>query len=83
MLVTVITLWANTACTGPLSIPTIPEIPGLSTFKGSTMHTAAWDTQAQLTGKKVAVVGTGASAIQVVPKLQAVAKELFVFQVRK
>ena len=45
------------------------------------MHTAAWDSSIQLEGKKVAVVGTGASSIQVVPKLQQMAKELVVFQV--
>lgn len=45
------------------------------------MHTAAWDSSMQLQGKRVAVVGTGASAIQVIPKLQQVAKELVVFQV--
>jgi glutamyl-tRNA reductase len=46
------------------------------------MHTAAWDSSMQLAGKKVAVVGTGASAIQVIPHLQQVAAQLVVFQVR-
>jgi cation diffusion facilitator CzcD-associated flavoprotein CzcO len=45
------------------------------------MHTAAWDSTMQLSGKKVAVVGTGASAIQVIPHLQQEAAELVVFQV--
>jgi cation diffusion facilitator CzcD-associated flavoprotein CzcO len=70
------------ACaTGPLSIPTIPDVPGLSRFEGPTLHTAAWDSSVQLAGKKVAVVGTGASAIQVIPHLQKAARELVVFQV--
>jgi len=60
----------------------VPQIPGLSGFKGSILHTAAWDSSIDLAGKKVAVVGTGASAIQVVPQLQKVARELTVFQVR-
>jgi hypothetical protein len=68
---------------GPLSIPTIPDIPGLKAFKGTVMHTAAWDSSIDLAGKKVAVVGTGASAIQVIPRLQQVAAELVVFQVRR
>lgn len=66
---------------GALSIPTVPSIPGLSGFKGATMHTATWDTGVDLAGKKVAVVGTGASAIQAIPHLQKTARELVVFQV--
>lgn len=62
-------------------MPTIPDIPGVKGFKGSVMHTAAWDSSVDLKGKKVAVVGTGASAIQVIPRLQQVASELVVFQV--
>jgi hypothetical protein len=67
---------------GPLSVPTIPDIPGLQAYKGRVMHTAAWDSSIDLSGKKVAVVGTGASAIQVIPHLQQVAAGLVVFQVR-
>lgn len=73
---------AAAPATGPLSIPTIPAVPGLSAFQGPTLHTAAWDSSIQLAGKKVAVVGTGASAIQVIPHLQQAARELVVFQVR-
>lgn len=47
------------------------------------MHTAAWDSSVDLAGKKVAVVGTGASAIQAISRLQQVAAELVVFQVRR
>lgn len=67
---------------GPLSIPSTPDIPGLQGFKGTVMHTAAWDSSIDLAGKRIAVVGTGASAIQVIPHLQEVTAELVVFQVR-
>ncbi|QUR65843.1 flavin-containing monooxygenase [Mycobacterium spongiae] len=57
-----------------------PDIAGLTEFDGSLMHTAQWDHSVDLTGKKVAVIGTGASAVQVVPELAKVAQELTVFQ---
>lgn len=66
---------------GPLSTPAVPAIPGLEGFKGTTMHTATWDNKVELAGKKVTVVGTGASAVQAIPKLQQTARELVVFQV--
>ncbi|MFD1050480.1 flavin-containing monooxygenase, partial [Kibdelosporangium lantanae] len=53
---------------GALHIPHIPELPGLTGFKGRTFHSATWDHSYDLRGKKVAVVGTGASAIQFVPR---------------
>jgi cation diffusion facilitator CzcD-associated flavoprotein CzcO len=65
---------------GGLSEPSIPEIPGAETFEGPAFHTARWDHDADLAGKRVAVVGTGASAIQVVPHLQQTAARLSVFQ---
>ena len=57
-----------------------PDIDGLAGFTGTLMHTAQWDTTADLAGKKVAVIGTGASGVQVVPELADVARELTVFQ---
>ncbi len=68
------------AAAGSLSVPAIPNIPGLSNFKGTVVHTAAWPKDLNLTGKRVAVVGTGASAIQVIPELQKMASFLYVFQ---
>ncbi|MEI2703058.1 MAG: NAD(P)/FAD-dependent oxidoreductase [Baekduia sp.] len=68
------------AAPGPLAEPTLPEIDGLGSFKGTVMHTAEWDDDIDLTGKRVAVVGTGASAIQAVPRIAEVALELTVFQ---
>jgi cation diffusion facilitator CzcD-associated flavoprotein CzcO len=65
---------------GPLSEPRIPEIEGLDRFAGDVFHTARWDHDADLAGKKVAVIGTGASAIQAVPELQKVAGHLTVVQ---
>lgn len=61
-------------------MPAIPEIPGLPAFKGSTFHSAAWDHTCDLSDKRVAVIGTGASAIQVIPAIQPAVKRLFVFQ---
>ncbi|MGU3291157.1 flavin-containing monooxygenase [Williamsia sp. M5A3_1d] len=56
------------AC-GQLSNPAIPAIEGAESFRGSLFHSARWDHEADLTGKRVAVIGTGASAIQFVPRL--------------
>ena len=68
------------AAGGPLSNPAIPDIPGLDTFAGQVFHSARWDHGADLAGKRVAVVGTGASAIQIVPSIQPVAQRLTLFQ---
>jgi cation diffusion facilitator CzcD-associated flavoprotein CzcO len=65
---------------GPLSDPLIPGIPGLSTFAGAVFHSAAWDHDYDLTGRNVAVIGTGASAIQFVPRIQPLVSRLTVFQ---
>src|SRR3954447_106441 len=65
---------------GGLSEPKIPDIPGKDTFKGDAFHTAQWNHDADLDGKRIAVIGTGASSIQVVPKLQQQADKLFLFQ---
>jgi cation diffusion facilitator CzcD-associated flavoprotein CzcO len=68
------------AAPGPLSEPSIPELPGLDTFAGTTFHTATWNHDHDLTGRRVAVVGTGASAIQAVPEIQKVVAHLDVVQ---
>ena len=68
------------AAQGPLSDPSLPAIAGLSTFEGETFHSATWDHDYDLTGKRVAVVGTGASAIQFIPHVQPLASKLTVFQ---
>jgi cation diffusion facilitator CzcD-associated flavoprotein CzcO len=57
-----------------------PDIDGVTDFAGTLMHTARWDTTVDLTGKRVAVIGTGASGVQVVPEIADVADELTVFQ---
>ncbi len=57
-----------------------PDIDGLERFSGTIMHTAQWDATVDLTGKRVAVIGTGASGVQVVPELADIAGELTVFQ---
>jgi cation diffusion facilitator CzcD-associated flavoprotein CzcO len=68
------------AAMGGLSEPSIPDIPGLDSFQGRCFHTAAWDHTHNLTAKRVAVVGTGASTIQVVPAIQPVVEQLVLFQ---
>ncbi|OYN79261.1 flavin-containing monooxygenase [Mycolicibacterium sphagni] len=60
--------------------PKLPDIDGLSDFGGSIMHTSRWDPRADLSGCRVAVIGTGASAVQIVPELAKVATEVTVFQ---
>ena len=68
-----------TAC-GQLSHPSIPAVPGLDRFKGTMFHSAHWDPDFDPAGKRVAVIGTGASAIQFVPEIAPDAAQLTVFQ---
>jgi len=68
------------AATGVLSQPKFPDIAGLATFRGKTMHTALWDHAHSLAGERVAVIGTGASAVQVVPSIATEVAQLTVFQ---
>ncbi len=68
-----------TAC-GQLSVPKTPPIPGLDGFEGPAFHTAEWRHDVDLAGKRVAVVGTGCSAIQVVPAIQPEVAQLDVYQ---
>ncbi|HEV7648946.1 MAG TPA: NAD(P)/FAD-dependent oxidoreductase [Actinophytocola sp.] len=65
---------------GQLSRPSMPDIPGRTSFAGNSFHSARWDHSAGLAGKRVAVVGTGASAVQFVPQLQPAVARLTVFQ---
>ncbi len=65
---------------GPLNRPSLPVWPGLDTFAGRLFHSASWDSSYDLTGKRVAVVGTGASAIQIIPAIAPGVGHLTVFQ---
>ena len=75
---------------GPLNRPKLPGIPGITSFKGHTFHTSRWDydytggdSEGNLTGladKRVAIIGTGATAVQCIPHLGAGAQHLYVFQ---
>lgn len=65
---------------GPLSEPAYPNIPGIEKFKGTKFHSAHWDHDHDLAGERVAVIGTGASAVQFVPHVQKAARNLTVFQ---
>ena len=68
------------ACSGYLHEPIIPAIPGLENFAGKLFHSSRWDHDHDLTGERVAVVGTGASAIQFVPEIQPKTQHLTLFQ---
>ena len=65
---------------GGLSEPRLPDIDGIGDFQGELFHSARWDHDVDLTGKRVAVIGTGASSIQIVPELQKVVGHLDVYQ---
>src|SRR5690606_34220906 len=65
---------------GALHIPAYPEIEGLESFEGTTFHSARWNHDYDLRGKRVAVIGTGASAIQFVPEIAPLVGSMKVFQ---
>ncbi|GAA1948150.1 NAD(P)/FAD-dependent oxidoreductase [Amycolatopsis minnesotensis] len=66
--------------TGFLSQPKMPDIPGIETFAGKVVHTTDWDDSHDLTGCRAAIIGTGATAVQLVPKVAKKAAELTVYQ---
>ena len=66
--------------TGPLSQPRWPDIPGLDEFRGERLHSARWDDGVAMQGKRVGVIGTGSTAVQLVPPIAARAAQLHVFQ---
>lgn len=68
------------AATGALHVPNIPPFPGLQTFAGPAFHSARWRHDVDLAGKRVAVIGTGASAIQFVPEIAPLVGRLHLFQ---
>jgi cation diffusion facilitator CzcD-associated flavoprotein CzcO len=68
-----------TAC-GQLSVPSAPPLEGLDSFEGPAFHTARWRHDVDLQGKRVAVIGTGCSAIQVVPAIQPIVQSVTVYQ---
>ena len=65
---------------GLLNVPRLPTWPGLDRFLGTRMHTAQWDSTVDLTGKRVALVGTGSTAAQLVPRMADQVATLHVFQ---
>src|SRR5262249_26875741 len=71
---------ALVAGAGILHVPSYPEIRGAGTFAGRVMHTADWDESYDLTGKRVAVIGTGASAVQLVPAIADKVAHLDLYQ---
>jgi cation diffusion facilitator CzcD-associated flavoprotein CzcO len=79
---TVTTLLADVvvSAVGLFGVSSLPDIDGLTSYRGHLLHTSAWDPHVDLTGRKVAVIGTGASAVQVVPELARIASRVTVFQ---
>jgi cation diffusion facilitator CzcD-associated flavoprotein CzcO len=71
---------AVVSAAGALHVPSYPDIPGADRFGGTSFHSARWDQSCDLEGKQVAVVGTGASAIQFIPEIAQQAARLSVFQ---
>lgn len=65
---------------GPLSHPALPDIPGIESFAGTCFHSARWRHDHDLQGERVAVIGTGCSAAQLIPEIQPRVKRLLVFQ---
>ncbi|HYZ98148.1 MAG TPA: NAD(P)/FAD-dependent oxidoreductase [Acidimicrobiales bacterium] len=65
---------------GQLNRPSLPDIPGRDSFVGPAFHSARWDHDVDLRGKRVAVIGTGASAFQIIPEIAPLVGELTVFQ---
>ena len=63
-----------------LSRPVLPDIDGMGSFRGPTMHSARWDAAIPLNARRIGLIGTGASAVQIAPELAKVARELRVFQ---
>ena len=66
--------------TGFLSQPKMPDIPGITSFAGKVIHTAAWDDDYDLENRRVAIIGTGATAVQLIPELANKAADLTVYQ---
>lgn len=75
-----VTARAVVAGMGPLHQPRFPDLPGIERFQGAAFHSAQWDHSCDLAGKRVAVVGTGASAIQFIPRIAEQVGHLTVFQ---
>ncbi|MFP6836251.1 MAG: NAD(P)/FAD-dependent oxidoreductase [Pseudomonadales bacterium] len=65
---------------GILTTPKLARIEGMTSFKGETFHTSRWDYNIDLEGKTVGIIGTGATAVQVIPEIAQIVKELYVFQ---
>jgi len=74
------TFQAVVSAVGQLNRPSFPDIPGRERFEGASFHSAQWDPDVDLRGKRVAVIGTGASAVQFIPEVAEQAGELVVFQ---
>jgi 4-hydroxyacetophenone monooxygenase len=76
----VVVAHALVSAVGQLNRPNLPDIPGIERFRGESFHSARWDASVDLAGKRVAIIGTGASAAQFIPPVAEAAASLRVFQ---
>ena len=74
------TAHALISATGPWSEPVLPDVPGLQAFEGTVFHSSRWNHEHDLSGREIAVIGTGASAVQFVPQIQPHAGRVTVYQ---
>lgn len=65
---------------GALEVPSMPDIPGIESYTGKVVHSAKWDHNFDYSGKRIALIGTGATALQLIPELADIAGHLTVFQ---
>lgn len=65
---------------GALEVPQLPDIPGIDSYAGKVVHTSRWDHDYDYRGKRIAVIGTGATALQLIPEIADIAEQLTVFQ---
>jgi 4-hydroxyacetophenone monooxygenase len=77
---TQITADAVISCVGSLNQPSIPTLPGVNEFDGAMFHSARWDHSVDITGKRVAIIGTGATAMQIVPAIADRTEQTLIFQ---
>ena len=65
---------------GILTTPKLARIKGMEKFEGTSFHTSRWDYQVDLKDKRVGIIGTGATAVQTIPELAKIVRELYIFQ---
>jgi 4-hydroxyacetophenone monooxygenase len=78
--VEVVEAWALVSAVGQLNLPAVPDLPGMQSFSGELFHSSNWPGELELAGKRVAIIGTGASAMQIVPAIAGEVAQLSIYQ---